>query len=731
MYSNFACVLAFVLPLSCFAFSSSSDLNNLASGPPHPRPALADRNQNGISDSLENQLDDAAARQREDGLNGSGVSKRFAVIVTFKSKQENPVALARAAIGDFPVRRQFPLISGFAADLTEEQIRVLAAHPDVFRIEEDFTLHLQLNSARSDFGADAARASYGMDGAGIGVCIADSGVDSAHEQFDSKAITFFDVINSQTSPYDDNSHGTHVSSIATGDGTGSSDAARFRGVAPAADLYVVKVAAADGSVLASDVIPGIAWCAEQAGVRIISMSLQVGLPSDGLDSVSQAANAAVSDKGKVVVVAAGNFGPRPVTIGSPAAAEKAITVGACAEWSLPATASAVSAGIYIAPFSSRGPIIDLDGDGNPSPYIKPDICAPGHTINAAAAGTVNGYGPRSGTSMAAPFVSGAIALALQANSALTPTQVKQLLEETAQDRGLAGKDIEWGSGIIDVKAFVARALGTSAATAFPAFLRIEDSVSNNASKEFAFKVANPNVPIAVVVTTDGLPKCLSPGPGGCFEVWSPDLDAALFDAVGNLLAISGCVGQPPLSQLQVPDLDCGLTVPGRQETLIAIPPGPGDYRVRIAPATDNVNKGRGGSFALDISNALAPDPAICNGQAPTSGCTVNGIANRVCLGTPADDVIIGTPGADVIVGLSGNDTLTGGGGRDLVCGGSGNDTLLGSKGGDQLLGEDNDDFLKGGRGADILDGGTGFDNCSGGLGSADSAANCEIVSSVP
>jgi hypothetical protein len=51
--------------------------------------------------------------------------------------------------------------------------------------------------------------------------------------------------------------------------------------------------------------------------------------------------------------------------------------------------------------------------------------------------------------------------------------------------------------------------------------------------------------------------------------------------------------------------------------------------------------------------AIVRHVGTCNGQSPTAGCTVNGVANQMCLGTPGDDIIIGTSGTDVIVGLAG------------------------------------------------------------------------------
>ena len=83
-------------------------------------------------------------------------------------------------------------------------------------------------------------------GNGWAVALIDTGVDPQHEQFDSVSITFHDFVGTATTAYDDQGHGTHVASIAVGDGTGGSLAARFGGVAPAADLYSAKVMDSSG-----------------------------------------------------------------------------------------------------------------------------------------------------------------------------------------------------------------------------------------------------------------------------------------------------------------------------------------------------------------------------------------------------------------------------------------------------------------------------------------------------
>jgi serine protease AprX len=541
-------------------------------------------------------------------LSRSAAAERLSIVVGFASAAD--AVAARQGLGVIGLRRQFDLVPGFSATVTVGQARALMQMPGVLRVEEVAPVVAFMETARRDFGVDRvqqppADGGLGYTGAGIGICTVDTGIFAGHEQFvapdgTTKVAAFKDFVGTSLTPYDNNGHGTHVASIAAGDSTGIDDfAPTYHGVAPGAQLYAAKVLNASGSGSSDDVIAGIEWCAGQAAVNIINLSLGIAGSSDGTDLVSQAVNAAVGS-GKVVVVAAGNDGAAPKTIGSPAAATLAITVGAVAEWSHATLLDGESDGIYAAPFSSRGPT----ADGR----VKPDITAPGHTIIAGYIdpsgtgryGCTNDcYTALSGTSMATPFVAGTVALMLQANPGLNPADVRALLSATAQDRGAlavdgsALKDNDWGYGLLDGYAAVAHASAAidMTPTAFPSHVYGTGSVSGAAATVIPINVSDPQAPLAVAVTIlSGAPKLFCDIFLGCFYEWRPDYDIRLRAPDGSVVAEGTCMLGAYYGQ------QCDNY--GRQETVFVETPAPGTYTLEVYKGTTDSNNGQ---FSYEVS----------------------------------------------------------------------------------------------------------------------------------
>jgi serine protease AprX len=319
----------------------------------------------------------------------------------------------------------YEFLSGLGAvmDIKVSNIKALSEEDGILFLEDDADVHMCLSQSVPLINADDCW-SAGYNGAGVKICIIDTGIDGNHCDFPSgKIVAWKDYINSQTTPYDDHGHGTHCASIAAG-------ATAPKGVAPNASLMGCKVLNSSGSGSESTIIAGIEWAVTN-GADIISMSLG-GAGGDGTSAMAQQADWAV-DQGVVVVCVVGGDGAC-CSVGTPGDAQKVITV----------TASDKSDAL--ASFNSRGPTTDG--------RIKPDIAAPGVSIYAADAGTSCSDVALSGSSMAAPHIAGVAALMLDARSTATPLQIKNCLGATAIDKGNTNKDCLWGWGRVDAYAAV-------------------------------------------------------------------------------------------------------------------------------------------------------------------------------------------------------------------------------------------------------------------------------------
>jgi len=354
------------------------------------------------------------------------------------------------------------------ADVPDGALDTLARQPGVRAVSLDRRVRGAVDPTAATVGAAYVQQTLGLDGSGVGVAIVDSGVASWHDDLGSnRVVKFVDFVGFQTAPYDDYGHGTHVAGIIAGNGYDSGG--RRRGIAPGASLLVEKVLDGAGEGYISNVIAAIDYAIanrDALHLRVINLSVAAGVyESYNTDPLTLAARRAV-EAGLVVVSAAGNLGrdaagsPLYGGIGSPGNAPWVITVGASSH-----NGTADRSDDTVAPFSSRGPSrIDLQA--------KPDLVAPGVGIESLAEagstlynskplmrlwGTVQTatepYLSLSGTSMASPVVTGTIALMLQANPALTPNQIKAVLQFTAENR--VGYDgLTEGAGFLNARGAV-------------------------------------------------------------------------------------------------------------------------------------------------------------------------------------------------------------------------------------------------------------------------------------
>lgn len=255
-------------------------------------------------------------------------------------------------------------------------------------------------------------------GQGVRVAVLDTGVDAAHPDLAGAIEGAKDFTGSRSGTADRVGHGTHVAGII---GARQNDGG-IVGVAPECRLLVAKVLGDDGAGTSEQVAAGIDWACEQ-GADILSLSL--GSPE--LNEELRAAITRATHRQRFVICAAGNSG-RANSVDYPARWPETIAVGA------------VDRDGRLTSFSSRGEEVD--------------VCAPGQDVLSTYPD--GRYAKLSGTSMAAPFVSGVAALLVAKHRArggatpiVTHEQLVEHLVRTATDAGPAGKDPNYGYGLIN------------------------------------------------------------------------------------------------------------------------------------------------------------------------------------------------------------------------------------------------------------------------------------------
>ncbi len=275
-------------------------------------------------------------------------------------------------------------------------------------------------------------------GSGICAAILDTGI-SSHPDLAGKICRFRDFTKNSPECGDDSGHGTHVAGILAGDGRVSGGV--YAGMAPQAELLVGKVLDREGNGNVENVISGVRWIMREKDtfhIRIVNISVgtQPDLAQDQKEKLLKEVES-LWDAGLVVVVSAGNYGPGTGTVAVPGNSRKVITVG------VPDMAQpAVRCRREKLNYSGRGPTSEC--------VVKPDVFAPGTgIISCNSRYRLPGehpYTSKSGTSMATPVVSGAVACLLSKYPDMSNVEVKLRLRESC----VRCPGTEAGWGLLDV-----------------------------------------------------------------------------------------------------------------------------------------------------------------------------------------------------------------------------------------------------------------------------------------
>lgn len=273
-----------------------------------------------------------------------------------------------------------------------------------------------------------------LTGKGVVVAVLDSGI-VRHRDFDNRLYPMVDFVNRRKGWYDDHSHGTHVAGIIGGSGRMSGG--RFCGMAPGCRILPIKVLDGRGDGKLPTMIRALDWLREhweEYGIRLVNISVGA-TPSEDSGEKSELIRAVeeVWSCGLVVVTSAGNEGPAEGSITTPGISRKVITVGACDDNVRTGKHNMVN-------YSGRGPTDCC--------VMKPEVVAPGQNITSCSS-RGNGYTVKSGTSMSAAVVTGALALLLEKEPEMTNKEVKLRLYCRAADLGWPARRQGWG--MIDVK----------------------------------------------------------------------------------------------------------------------------------------------------------------------------------------------------------------------------------------------------------------------------------------
>ncbi|MCK4607208.1 MAG: S8 family serine peptidase [candidate division Zixibacteria bacterium] len=380
-------------------------------------------------------------------------------LIRFQSMDANRVAAYLERNSPEPVSRLW-IVPAFSARVRLSQIETIVCMPGVKLIVENAALSfdppVEISAAPALSGGISDELALlgvselwrrGLTGHGRLVCSFDTGVDRDHPALSAKwrgnqatlSSAWFSKVTPDEPPTDKTGHGTHTMGLMVG----AAEADSF-GVAPDAQWITAGVIDQGRSLptTLTDIMEAFQWVLNPDGdtgttydvpdVILNSWGIPRGL-FEPCDATFAGLIEAVEAAGIVTIFAAGNEGPEAMSLRNPA--DLATTPVNCF------SVGAVDGGLTVANFSSRGP-----SSCDPS-RIKPEVVAPGVAVRSSQKG--GGYAYMSGTSMAAPFVAGLVALMRQYNPDATVDQIKYALLQATTDLGATGEDNAYGRGLVD------------------------------------------------------------------------------------------------------------------------------------------------------------------------------------------------------------------------------------------------------------------------------------------
>lgn len=335
------------------------------------------------------------------------------------------------SISPKPLQRDFKLEAGFVGPCTTDLV------PGYENNHEDY----YYNTAG---GVDELH-KQGITGKGVTVAVIDSGLWE-HELLrndtngKNRLLATYDAITDTEGgeALDESGHGTHMTSIIANSGKTLKNGewtGTYKGVAPDANIVAVKVLDREGLAHLLDIVRGVQWVVDNRAkhnIRIANLSFSKQARwKFWFDPINMAITTAW-DQGLVVLAAGGNMGPSISSVGSPGNVPQIITVGLVTDSWTPL----LNSDDYIPDFSAQGPTL--------SGHVKPDIVALGahmtglipplSVLKLTQPEDILGSGEfvSTGTSQAAAFTSGVVALMLQLKEDATPEEIKCILTTSAE-----------------------------------------------------------------------------------------------------------------------------------------------------------------------------------------------------------------------------------------------------------------------------------------------------------